>query len=864
MSILSLIACVLVVNLQVSDNSTMPDDANLTGEFQDYVYFDIDDEISIDMVLPPHFLERGPLEVSDIEPGDTPEGDNLFCSTFSTDGSKVFVANFLSENISVIDWATKAVEATIDVGGRPGNIACSDEYAIVTIPFEEKIEIYNLSDYSLAKSFTVAGGQPWVTKISEDGTIACVASDVLDICDVIDLTTLTIVNTITDFPIYPKALSYTYETYRWFARFSDYTLTPLDNYIAVGSGAQLLFINYMTGNIDHTLPMSNCSHSALSGDGNYLIARDGYDPLKLTRVDLSTYTIESSVTIPGFAMGNSGEIAVNQDGTKAYTSSGGNACFLVKFLTGDFVAFDASTTASADWVASNYDHTMAISSQLRYAIIDFESETMIDRYYGNWNMQGCVSPVANNSAAFYPTRHEAVHCYSFDDTSMNYLASVLSGSPIEGDGTRRVAIAPDGSVAVVSNTGSDNVSILNMSTHQIDAVIEVGDRVQNAAITSDSRWAVVCGCMSELVKVIDLETNTVAASISTGDYCTNVAIAPDDSYAYVTSIYDDKVTVIELDGSSSSKLVDIPISGINGTFNVNCGVFNNIEVSPDGSTCIVAAATDDMVRVIDTATNTVVANVAVGNFPLHLTFNADGTRAIVSNFAGDSYSLLNIDGASSSVIHTQYSGDRPARVAYDSVSDQFAVAIYEEGKVKTIDPDTGAITGTFNYPGKVFEVRYTATGERLVLVYASGTTPFRMYRGTEYVDLNSFPTSFDYNDAVDAAVAAAPGPDYATVITYSSSGVSQQNVVQIAIPGVSISPNPGSMFFSFDISLPSASNVSLGVYDLNGRRMLTVEESFFLEGNHSISWNSTLPAGVYALRLDACQKSVTRFFTVCR
>jgi YVTN family beta-propeller protein len=260
---------------------------------------------------------------------------------------------------------------------------------------------------------------------------------------------------------------------------------------------------------------------------------------------------------------------------------------------------------------------------------------------------------------------------------------------------------------------------LNTSTYEIDAGVEIDDRVQNAVITSDSRWAVVCGCVSDLVKVIDLETNTVAASIPTGDYCTNVAISPDDSHAYVTNLSSNTVFVIELNGSSSSKVTDIPISGLNGTFSVNCGIFNNIEVSPDGSTCIVAAATDDKVRVIDTATNIVVANVAVGNFPLHLTYNSDGARAIVSNFAGDSYSLLNIDGASSSAILTQYSGDRPARVAYDSVSDQFAVAIYEEGKVKTIDPDTGAITGTFRYPGKVLEVQYTATGDRLVLVYTS-------------------------------------------------------------------------------------------------------------------------------------------------
>ncbi|MEA3266970.1 MAG: hypothetical protein U9P42_08505, partial [Candidatus Fermentibacteria bacterium] len=587
--------------------------------------------------------EQDTPDLVEMDPGILPEGDAIYDLTYTNDGTKVIVTNFLSQSISIIDQASLSIDTTFTVQGYPGEARCSDEYIIVALPFDNLIEVYNLNTYQLELSTPSSGEQPWVVRVNEDNNHAYIASDISNICDVIDLSSMEKVQAFNDFPLSLWSMTGSYETNRTFFGFSDFTILPGRNLIGVSDqGAdEILFINATTGVVEHTVSLVDPGLLALSGDGNYLITRSGsYDPLTLIRVDLSTYTVDYTVEAPGYDAHAFETIAVNYDGSKAYSDGSSNSAILVKFLTNNYVVFGPSETASPNWVGSNYDHTQAISSQLRFALIDFATETMVDKLYNKtyWNGDACISPVSNHVAAIYPLFYEQVHFYSFPDDEIDFLGDVLSGSPVEGDGPTRVSISQDGTVAVVSNTLSDNVTIVNPSTLEIEAIVDVGDRVHDSAITSDSKWAVVCATGSASletegpVTVIDLETYTIAAIIETGDHSSSISITPDDSYAYVANLAEETVSVIHLDGASSTKVTDIPCAGFAGTWAIPNGIFNMLEVSPDGQYCLVTAGFNDMVRLIDTSTNTVVANINAGDYPLHATFNSDGTRAIVSNF----------------------------------------------------------------------------------------------------------------------------------------------------------------------------------------------------------------------------------------
>jgi YVTN family beta-propeller protein len=828
---------------------------------------DVRSGVTADQILPVPgacFAET----ITNLDPGVVPEGDYLMNITFTNDGQTILICNYMTENISVIDWSSMSVDTTFAVDGRPGGIACSDDYAVVAFPFSDRIDVYSLSDWSVAGSFA-SGEQPWAVRISNDGSHAYVSCDIDNVCEVIDLAGMTHELTINNFPVWLSSYGFGSESYRFSVKFSGFEPVSGDTHLAVGDGTDnLYFINTSTGNVDYTLSVPDCDNVALSGDGAYLIAISTVNPAVLYKVDLASHTIETSVAVTGYTFGMTREIAVNHDGSKAYISTSSNTSTLVKFNTGDFKTF--SSTYSAFWIGVSNDHTLAVSGQYRYSIIDFASENMVAQSQGISQYFGCVSPVANNTASYNPYGYEGAYLYSFDGSSITYRGGVQSGSEIEGDGTRRSAIAPDGSVAVLSNTMSDNVSIVDLSSLEVVAVLEIGDRVQDAAVTPDSKWAVVCGFNSNSVKIIDLETNTIVADVPTGTRASVVSLTPDGNYAYVGNVSSNTVSVVELDGASSQEIAEIPC-GIIGVVWAACGVTSDVRVSPDGAYCLVAASFDDRVKVIDTVSNTVVADLAVGDFPIQIVFNADGSRALVSNYFADTFSIIDVNGASSSVIGTWNSGDGPLRVAYDSVTDQFAVGLYSDKCVKTVDPETGQITGTYSYAssGSVIDLDYADDGSRLVLTAAGTSTPCRLHRDSEQNDLLGSAVYFDYCNAADVAIAAVPGPDYGIVVNWSPQGVSGNEFVVEDLPGLAVSPNPGVGCFAFRVVLPSASSVNIGVYDLCGRLVSGVAESSFASGITAVEWDAVdengaaLPPGVYAVRLDACGKTVSRLMTVC-
>ena len=121
---------------------------------------------------------------------------------------------------------------------------------------------------------------------------------------------------------------------------------------------------------------------------------------------------------------------------------------------------------------------------------------------------------------------------------------------------------------------------------------------------------------------------------------------------------------------------------------------------------------------------------------------------------------------------------------------------------------------------------------------------------------------FDYNDVFNTAVITIPGPDYCVVVFWTPDGIEENVVDMSGIPGLSVSPNPGIGSFAFDVALPSDCDVKLGIYDLSGRLLSTVSQSFLASGNYAFSFDASLPPGVYAVRLDAGEKAVTRLMTV--
>jgi subtilisin family serine protease len=82
-------------------------------------------------------------------------------------------------------------------------------------------------------------------------------------------------------------------------------------------------------------------------------------------------------------------------------------------------------------------------------------------------------------------------------------------------------------------------------------------------------------------------------------------------------------------------------------------------------------------------------------------------------------------------------------------------------------------------------------------------------------------------------------------------------------------PSPTSGAARVDFAVPRDSRVSLGLYDMQGRRVATLVEGLFPAGRHQAMWNGTaggrsVRAGIYFLRMQAPGVNLTRRLVVTR
>lgn len=72
-------------------------------------------------------------------------------------------------------------------------------------------------------------------------------------------------------------------------------------------------------------------------------------------------------------------------------------------------------------------------------------------------------------------------------------------------------------------------------------------------------------------------------------------------------------------------------------------------------------------------------------------------------------------------------------------------------------------------------------------------------------------------------------------------------------------PNPFNPRTTINFSVPRASDVSINIYDINGRKIQQLENKYFAPGLYSTNWNaSKVSSGVYFVRMNADGISMTR------
>jgi len=193
---------------------------------------------------------------------------------------------------------------------------------------------------------------------------------------------------------------------------------------------------------------------------------------------------------------------------------------------------------------------------------------------------------------------------------MNTYARIGTPIPV-GLSPHTIVIDPSNTRLYVTNSLDHNVSVINTATNTSLATIKVATYPFGAVITPDGSKVYVASQVGT-VSVINTSNNSIAKTIPAGAGSTGVAINPAGTRIYVTNHYGGTVssgipsnTVSVIDTSTDTIIANIPV----GTMPVG------VSVNLSGTYVYVTNVQSNNVSVIDTITNKVVATIPVGSAP---------------------------------------------------------------------------------------------------------------------------------------------------------------------------------------------------------------------------------------------------------
>jgi len=235
--------------------------------------------------------------------------------------------------------------------------------------------------------------------------------------------------------------------------------------------------------------------------------------------------------------------------------------------------------------------------------------------------------------------------------------------------------------AYVANTGSDSVSVIDLTTGtSIGLPISVGREPSALAVSPDQRRVYVANSGTNTVSVIDAESNTVITTIRLrrSARATGLALSLDGSRLFVTNGRGDTVFIVDTETNNTIGLpirVDGGPSGLVWTDNPEPRLYIStperrgvtsvdfsglttrrfIETGPnpagmalslDGGTVYVADVDESKVSVISTASNDVGRSFPIGHGTDSLDLTPEGKRLVVASLRSPEATIVNpVDGS---------------------------------------------------------------------------------------------------------------------------------------------------------------------------------------------------------------------------
>ena len=253
----------------------------------------------------------------------------------------------------------------------------------------------------------------------------------------------------------------------------------------------------------------------------------------------------------------------------------------------------------------------------------------------------------------------------------------------------------------VTNEKSNNISVIDAETLNVEHTIDVGDRPRGIGLSPDSSELYVA--ISEENKIVVLDPNSlkILRDFEAGSDPETSGVHPDGNI-YISNEDDAKASVF--DPKTGKQLAEIKV-GLEP---------EGVAVSPDGKRVIVTSESTNMLHVIKAPENVIESNILIGSRPRAAVFTKSGDIAYAT--AEISGEVVKVDMNKAKILKTASLGDAKAKPK-DVILAKDEKTIYVAGgranKIIVMDADTLEIIKGIPVGKRVWGLAMSGDGQRV-------------------------------------------------------------------------------------------------------------------------------------------------------
>ena len=253
----------------------------------------------------------------------------------------------------------------------------------------------------------------------------------------------------------------------------------------------------------------------------------------------------------------------------------------------------------------------------------------------------------------------------------------------------------------VTNEKSNNISVIDAETLNVEHTIDVGDRPRGIGLSPDSSELYVA--ISEENKIVVLDPNSlkILRDFEAGSDPETFGVHPNGNI-YISNEDDAKASVF--DPKTGKQLAEIKV-GLEP---------EGVAVSPDGKRVIVTSESTNMLHVIKAPENVIESNILIGSRPRAAVFTKSGDIAYAT--AEISGEVVKVDMNKAKILKTASLGDAKAKPK-DVILAKDEKTIYVAGgranKIIVMDADTLEIIKGIPVGKRVSGLAMSGDGQRV-------------------------------------------------------------------------------------------------------------------------------------------------------